>query len=342
MAADAFLYRNKINQELFCVVRESGPDQTSIISIHRLKFPPSKLVKRESHKSSLPFGMLIILFILIVAISIGWILLKRKLAPVKIPKEFRKSEEYLRKENNAIWFLGGFTVYDPQGKDISYRFSKKLKELFILVYFETLKSDGINSMKLSETLWPEMDKNSQKNNRGVTINNLRKVLTDLDGIELVNENSKWKIAIENECFIDYHEVFEVLKKKDFIQHSNFLVTLFSFGNILPNLQFDWLDKYKINYEMEVNSKIYSISNHFFIQKKYLNSFESAQLIHDKFDEIDEMALALKVRALDKLKSIKKAYDEYERYKKRYASFYKEHYKLTYEEVILLAAKLDDE
>jgi hypothetical protein len=176
-----------------------------------------------------------------------------------------------------------------------------------------------------------MDKTNQKNNRGVTINNLRKALEDLNGIRLVNANSKWKIECDDECYFDFLEVKKSLKNKDSAK-DEFLVSMFSFGNVLPHLQFEWLDKFKSLYENEALSSIYRVCNNFYIEKKYLSCFEAAQIIHNKFDSQDEMALRFKIKALNKMKSQIKAHEEYELFKKRYYSVYKEQYKQSFTDI----------
>ena len=81
----------------------------------------------------------------------------------------KKAKIYGRQNKNAVWFLGGFQIFDSKGTDITYRFPKKLKELFVLVLIETVENKGISSKELSDKLWPGMNNASQKNNRGVTI-----------------------------------------------------------------------------------------------------------------------------------------------------------------------------
>lgn len=341
MAGTAFLYKDDAAQELYCIVRENATKGSSLISVHRLKFPPSNLIKEGSihQQSGIPTLFIILIVLISCTILVLFYFLRLRKQKV-IVEDGVKPLEYSRGTQNAIWFLGGFKVFNPHGKDITYRFSKKLKELFILVYFETANSQGISSNDLSETLWPGMDKDHQKNNRGVTVNNLRKALEDLQGIKLINENNKWKIINEDVCYLDYNEVKTMLDKKDYLNNPSFLVSMFSLGKILPHLQFQWLDKFKIKYESEAIQLLYDISNKYYAEKSYLNSFDSAQIIHENFDDIDEMALALKIRALNKLKSGKKAHDEFELYKKRFASIYSTKYSRSFQDVENLTTNME--
>ncbi|MCP3933373.1 MAG: hypothetical protein GY705_30255 [Bacteroidetes bacterium] len=334
MAGNVFLFKNDIVQELYCVSRENTSSGNSLISIYRLKYPPSNLfgekVQGQSNNKGLVTALILITFLLIGFIT-GFYF-KRKKSVSKRKVEEKTPVEYFRKEKNAMWFLGEFKVFDIEGKDISYRFSKKLKELFLLVFFETIHYQGISSRKLSETLWPGMDKYHQKNNRGVTINNLRKTLEDLHGVALINSHNKWKIEYSDDFYSDFLEVNKSIKANNFSETPDSLISLISFGSLLPQLQFDWLDQYKSRYESDILVVLYHICNNYYAERQYLSCLETARIIHEKFDPIDEIALSFKIKALNKIKSQKKAYDEFELFKKKYTATYNDNYVRTFNEV----------
>ena len=70
-------------------------------------------------------------------------------------------------------------------------FSAKLKQVFCLI-LQYSAEGGITSQRLSNVLWPGRPAANVKNSRGVTINNLRKALGELDGIELIYEKGRFK------------------------------------------------------------------------------------------------------------------------------------------------------
>jgi len=337
MSGNAFLFKNDLRQELYCVTRENDREGISKVSIYSLKYPPANFFEGKEEEQINYLAWLAGLLILL-SIGVGvLIFLKKK---KETPKKKIKPIEYSRQKKNAIWLLGGLKIYDPEGIDITYRLSKKLQELFFLIFFETMNNDGISTMRLSETLWPGMDKYHQKNNRGVSINNLRKVLEDLQGIKLVNENNKWKLECGGDFYCDFLEVKKSLKEKEYIDKPHYLVSMFSFGNVLSSMQFEWLDKYKARYEKEALAVLYSACDNFFSEKKYPACVETAQIIHEKIDPIDEIALAFKIRALNKMKSYKKAHDEFEQFKKRYSKTFNDQYPQTFNEILNHQPDLD--
>ena len=53
---------------------------------------------------------------------------------------------------------------------------------------------------------------SAKNLKGVTINRLRKILDDLEGIELVYTNSRYSIQLSEAFYCDYQQYLEQMNK----------------------------------------------------------------------------------------------------------------------------------
>ena len=83
---------------------------------------------------------------------------------------------------------------------------------------------------------------------------------------------------------------------------------------------------------DVISILLSICNDYFTQKNYLACFETARIIHEKYDEINEQALRYKILSLDKMKGHSKSKNEFELFKRRYFATYQETYSLTIDEL----------
>ena len=79
-------------------------------------------------------------------------------------------------------------------------------------------------MIFSETLWPGMEKTHQKNNRGVTVNGVRKVLEEFQGIKLNNIGNLWKMECEGNCYIDILEVKKIIKDKDYLTQEDLFIS----------------------------------------------------------------------------------------------------------------------
>jgi len=347
MESNVYLYKDEMAQYLYCVCRECKNSEKSQISVYRIKFPPKGLV--DPTKADLPYlsaFSFLVSFLLIggLGISLNYLIKKRRelrknrieKPKVMVSKQGEiKSELIFRKNENAIWFLGELKLFNSKGKDIAYLLPKKLKELFILVFFETINSNGITTNELSETLWPGMDKVHQKNNRGVTINGVRKVLEEFQGLKLNSVDNLWKMEYEDSIYIDILEVKKILLNKAYLTLPDLFISLASYGNISPNLQFEWLDKIKANYEGDILSCLYEICQNALLKDDYLICLDASNLIHEKYDQLDEIALSFKLKALNKMKGFSKSQNEFDLFKKRYLATYNENFKQTLEEMIQL-------
>lgn len=103
--------------------------------------------------------------------------------------------------SNAIYLFGKFEVFDKKGVNISHLFSSRLKHVLVL-FLSRHPNKGIESSELSNLLWPEKETTSTKNIRGVTLNQFRKLLTNLSGIALVYQDNHYSLQVTN-CFVDY-------------------------------------------------------------------------------------------------------------------------------------------
>lgn len=73
----------------------------------------------------------------------------------------------------------------------------------ILSHLRYSDADGISSKQLSDLIWPDKPKDKVKNSRGVAINHLRKILKELDGIELVYEKGCFRFTLSSVFYCDY-------------------------------------------------------------------------------------------------------------------------------------------
>jgi two-component SAPR family response regulator len=143
-----------------------------------------------------------------------------------------------RKTSSSILFMGGFQIYNRKGSNITSAFSPTLKQLFLFIFLHTIKNGkGVSSLILDEVLWYDKLGESARNNRNVNISKLRSILEVIGGVEVINENSYWKIKTENPVFCDYTEILYLLRKSksNTLTESEIheLIALLSFGEFLP-------------------------------------------------------------------------------------------------------------
>lgn len=114
--------------------------------------------------------------------------------------------------------------------------------------------------------------------------------------------------------------------------SDKITSLLSCGNIIPQLQFTWLDTIKAKHESEIIPCLHEICEHFISRKNYLSCLDTANAIHEKYDQLNEKALSFKFLALNKMRAHSKLQNEFSLFKKRYLATYQEAYSGTIDEI----------
>jgi len=224
------------------------------------------------------------------------------------------------KKANAIYLLGEFTVIDKNCKDITYLFSHlfspKIKQLFILILLYSMEDNGITSKNISALLWPEKDVSKSKNIKGVTLNHLRNIINDINGIELTFLNDTYYFKFSKDMFCDYCQIINSIKQGTANNRSDASILnnldILTRGGLLPNLQEPWADTFKHAYEealMEaVNpeiKKIYEAGN-------YKKALEISKVILN-IDPFNDLALKYQLKALRRIKGVeyaRKVYDQF--------------------------------
>ena len=86
--------------------------------------------------------------------------------------------------------------------NISYRRFPCVSNKYSVSFCAYSDADGISSKQLSDLIWPDKPKDKVKT-RGVAINHLRKILKELDGIELVYEKGCFRFTLSSVFYCDY-------------------------------------------------------------------------------------------------------------------------------------------
>lgn len=262
--SEVYLFYDAFYQKLVCVTQEIVPEKGANIVIYSLSFPPC--IPVSMHGCMAPGLWWSCGSILVILLAGGVWIWRRKRKNDRLPDlagedvcsetdvDGKAEHEPIR---NSIWLLGDFCVFDRNARDITYRFSSKIRQLFLLVLLNSGKeSEGISSAEISLELWPE--KSDSKNIRGVTVKALRDVLADLDGIELIHENHKWHIIIDPAtCTCDYAIIVNAQSSQ---MHKGADITfrvidLLMRGKFLPLYNYQWLDSVKVRFEEHVERLI---------------------------------------------------------------------------------------
>ena len=104
--------------------------------------------------------------------------------------------------------------------------------------------DGISSQRLSTLLWPDKPEDKVKNSRGVTINHLRKTLSELDDVELVYSKGCFRLVQGPAFYCDYTRCMEIISAEQIGENRGELVQLLSRGKFLKHDDQPLFDSFK--------------------------------------------------------------------------------------------------
>ncbi len=110
---------------------------------------------------------------------------------------------------------------------------------------------GIASQHLSNILWPDKPTDKVKNSRGVTINHLRKVLTELDGVELIYDKGYFKLILADELYCDYIRCLQIISGNKIDEYRDDLVEILGRGKFLQLSDHPLFDSFKEEMEKKL-------------------------------------------------------------------------------------------
>ncbi len=234
IATNVALYPNPNFGNLFCVIQEFEKEGATSTRVYTIAYPPVAesqigVVPAKRHRALwwILGGLLVAA---VVALICFYPKKKRAATPkdseyspqdseptpkepepvefdpapiIPDPIEEPKPNLYALPASNRISLFGTFTVLDAKGSDIAYMFSPKLKAIFLYILLATESKGGVQSSDLNAIFWPDKPADKVKNLRNVTLNKLRKILTEMEGIELTYNKGMFFLSIAPGCFCDY-------------------------------------------------------------------------------------------------------------------------------------------
>ncbi len=321
----AGLFQNESSGELIAYTLESEGQQAKL-KLFSILFPPEKVPEDASISFFYPrsywFVFLLVTF-LVVSIT------RRKRI---IAKESTKVQRLKESEKNAIRLWGGFTVFDSRGVNISDQFSPKIKELFLVLFFNSIgEAQGIKAQKIYEKVWPGHERAKAKNALGVTMGRLRSALQQIDSVLVENENGAWKLVWKSDAPTDYHLTMlslEQLRLQFSEKVLDGLIAVVERGSFLPNTEIEWLDDYKGKVNYHVTSSLMQISEKVVEAERKIKIADIILSI----DDLHEQAAHLKIGALITLGKHGLASDFYEEFAKKYLELYQETFPRSFKEM----------
>ena len=255
-------------------------------------------------------------------------------------RKVNSASNNLNNASEKILCFGPLRITTSEGDDIAKKLSPKLKQLFVIVLLHSLgDKEGINTKKLTESLWPGMSPKNAKNTRGTNIQNLRAILSVTSGMNLAFRDKHWYLEIGEDCFCDYQEVLNHLtdlSRSDvtvtYLEEN--LPTLFSIlkeDRFFVNMSDSWLDPIVEKMSNRIIEFCYDISKKLDLDKNSSLLYELASVMYI-YDDLNENALQIKLQILigqGKLSLARKVYDNFA---KLYAKVYGEIYTVKFEDM----------
>jgi two-component SAPR family response regulator len=206
-----------------------------------------------------------------------------------------------------------------------------VKELFLFVLIYSLKSGiGASVRDINDVLWEGISSAKVANNRSVTLNKLRKILLQFDGIEIVSTGGYLQAKIKKPFYCDYVNAFKLCQIPEGLSKQQ-LTAFFDFvkrGRFLKGIMWPWLDEIR---GFTGNQVIDNLLNLATIYQKEMNLTEIekiAQRILD-YDDLNEEAIYLQVWALQKTNNLNLARFNFSSFTKKYESSFGEPYPMNF-------------
>ena len=352
---NANLYYNSLTHEYYCTTTEFDKKGHTVIRTYVLSAPPVSLDEIRSYgsRSSLEIRWLWIMAGIGVLLLVGGVLFVRKkrgkqrnvvpesssvLMSPPVGREPDKSvqgKETLAKEDfessivrpNAVYLFGPFTVIDRNGRDITHLFSSRLRQVFIYILLHSTHN-GVLSASLNEVFWPDKPDDKVKNLKGVTINQIRKNLAELDGVELVHDKGYFRLVF-TDCYCDYFR-FRTLKNAEEVE--NELGILLMRGKFLDGMDAGMMDHFKQKVEEFLSSFLPLEIERLYQQHKYDAVIRFCNVLF-RVDPVNELALAYGMHALNHTGSSQEAILQYSLFVREYRQMMNEEYSISYAELM---------
>lgn len=204
----------------------------------------------------------------------------------------------------------------------------RLKEMLLLILQHTA-SGGISSRRLSSLIWPDKDEDKSKNVRGVTLNNLRKVLSYLDGVSLVFQDGKYIITCSEPAFCDYLACIGLLA--DYKPGNDMALSILARGKFLMDDGDILFDRMKDDIEEKVVAAMLAEAGWRFENEDWTNTILCTDILF-KIDPLNENALSYAVKAFKMSGNIEEAKVRYNSFITQYKKDYDEDYPSSFTDI----------
>ena len=330
--------------EVFC------GDSSCVFSALPLPFPNSDLIALRGFacgrllsfsipqlpkKSSYPIVPILIIAVLLADIVLVATLVHRS---AKQRKNTVASENVSSKlitdlspEHKSILLFGDFKVISYSGEDITHRFSPIIKDLLILLLYNTPKG-GITSDKLESILWIDKAGKRATNNRSVSVSKLRSMLKEVGECRIVNNGTYWTLET-SDIYIDFYAFIKLLKNGE-INNENIetLLNMLNRGMFLNDSASIWSDEFKYEVSDLVITVLIKYASGINVERNCDTIIRICDAINN-FDSLDETSLELKCKAYQAKGNFKLAHRIFNNFTREYKELYGQTYSKSYTDIV---------
>lgn len=344
----ADLYNWSTHNKLLALTIHSTAAGKYRVNIYSLNYPPSEtewvpLSSSEKDSSYVVYYLFATLFVLLWILA--FVIITKKVKKGRETKNQVKlninlledePEDTGRVTKGRILTFGGFRVFDKRGHDITFRFSPTVKELFLLIFLNTIEGNtGISSRKIQEYLWPDKPEHKAKNNRGVNIKKLRSILEDVGDISVTFDGNYWRVSHYEDVFCDFEYIkeynrrgFDISRVKEF----NTVMSILRRGSFLMNIETEWLDRWKDDISGRIVNRLEEVCELLDIEKNEKELLEITDVLFT-FDQMNETALEIKCNILNSQGKHSLALEIYNHYIKLYQKLYNEDFGRSFKDLV---------
>jgi two-component SAPR family response regulator len=171
-------------------------------------------------------------------------------------------------------------------------------------------------------LWGNKPTEKIKNSRSVTMNHLRKVLDEIDGIQIIYQDGFFKLEISKPFYCDYYECRQIIKEEN---ASNVeLLSILMRGKFLQKADMPTLDHFKSKEEQMLIPVLKKKMEDAYRKKEYDIAVELAKVLFYA-DPLNTNALDIQIKSLKRLSRTYEAKNVMRAFNKEYQKDFGEKY-----------------
>ena len=214
--------------------------------------------------------------------------------------------------------------------------SPKLRTIFLYILLNSVGKRGVLSSDMNQIFWPDKSGSNVKNLKGVSMNHVRKILQDVDGIELVYRNGYFCMVFGEEFYCDYIRLMNLTspekKKKETpgAIRAEWLEILLR-GKFIPAAESDLFDYYKQKVETLIHSLLPGQLELAYRDARFSIVIRLCNILFIA-DPLSDLALAYTVCALRKQNNQEEAIRRYAAFTKDYRRVMNEEYGIAFADI----------